>query len=69
MEDEPTSYLLQVLLEAMKSCRREVFDLILRVAYELAREKVLSSRDCSVLREEIKGVKEVLLHRKSTAVI
>ena len=52
----------------MKSCRREVFDLILRVAYELAREKVLSSGDFSVLREEIKRVKEVLLHRKNSAV-
>ena len=68
MEEEPTSYLLQVLLEAMKGCRREVFDLILRVAYELARGKVLNSRDCALLREEITRVKEVLLHRRSSAV-
>jgi len=61
---QQNSYLLDLLLEELKGCRKEVLSLIATIASRLVKEDILSEKELKSLHSGIENVKNVIVSRK-----
>lgn len=61
---QQNSYIIEILLEVLKGCRKEVLNLILKITLSLSKLNFLKEGEIRTLAEGIQSVKDVVFHRK-----